>query len=59
MQALVGWRSGYITQVDCIADVLGDAEAVEETAGRMSSMLQLSSPVWLGTSSCHPCSMGP
>ena len=34
-------------QVDCNAAAPGDAEAVEETAGRMSSMLQLSSPVWL------------
>ena len=44
-------------QVECTAAALGGAEAVDETAGRMSSMLQLSSPVCLETPLCHPGAM--
>ncbi len=61
MQALVGWRSGKVMQLEVTYHVAGTDAAVEETAGRISSILQLSFPVHslqlhvIVQPTVHPC----
>lgn len=47
-------------QLELTSHVAGTEVAVEETAGRMTSILQLSSPVWLQNTlqpTSNPCNL--